>query len=78
MTREIRKCSKCRDYSFSLGRCVRGKINPPTIKGGLSAAQFMGLSYICPFAKHYEKIKKELAYEMEDKVNKLISEEKEA
>ena len=58
-TREIRKCSKCRDYSFYLQRCIKGRINPPTIKGGLSAAQFMGLSCICPFAKHYEKISNE-------------------
>ena len=54
--REIRKCSKCPEYSFSLQRCKQGKINPPTIKGGVQAAMIMGTSYICVWAKHYSKI----------------------
>jgi len=54
--REVRKCSKCPEYSFSLKRCKQGKINPPTIKGGVQAVSFMGMSYICVWAKHWDKI----------------------
>jgi len=52
-----RKCSKCEHYSYGLRRCRIGKINPPTIKGGLEAAKFMGISYICVWAKHYDAIR---------------------
>lgn len=55
--REIRQCSKCNLYKRALGRCAAGKINPPTIKGGVSAAKLMGISYICPWAKHRDKIR---------------------
>lgn len=65
MPREIRKCSKCGHYSRSLQRCLLGKINPPTIKGGVDAVRFMGFSYICGYAKYYDKIKAELVKEME-------------
>jgi len=41
------KCSKCEHYSYSLQRCKLGKMNPRTIKGGIEAAKWMGLSYIC-------------------------------
>lgn len=41
------KCSKCSRYSYSLLRCLDGKINPRTIKGGAEAALIMGISYIC-------------------------------
>lgn len=54
---EPRKCSKCPRYSCPLLRCRDGKINPPTIKGGVSAAKIMGMSYICRYSKHYDKIK---------------------
>jgi hypothetical protein len=54
--REIRKCSKCEHYSYSIRRCKLGKINPPTIKSGVEAARFMGLSHICKYAKYYDKI----------------------
>jgi hypothetical protein len=63
--REIRKCSKCGHYSFGLSRCLLGKINPPTIKGGVDAVSFMGFSYICGYAKHYDKIKAELVKRMQ-------------
>ena len=63
MEREIRKCSKCKHYSYSLKRCKLGMINPPTIKGGIEAARIFGLSYICPWAKHYSKIGDRLCQE---------------
>lgn len=50
------KCSECMSYSFKLGRCRNGKINPRTIKGGVEAAKFMGISYICLEAPHRAKI----------------------
>ena len=42
-------CTKDCDgfYSYSLNRCTLGKINPRTIKGGVEAASYMGMSYIC-------------------------------
>ena len=42
-------CTKDCDgmYSFPLHRCKLGKINPRTIKGGIEAAKFMGIDYIC-------------------------------
>jgi len=40
-------CRSCQLYSRSLLRCVNGKINPPTLKGAVSAAIIMGPSYIC-------------------------------
>ena len=62
-------CTKCSDYSYSLKRCTRGMINPKTIKGGVEAARFMGLGYICDLCdikpkimeKLYEKLKKKTA-----------------
>ena len=41
------KCTKCSRYSYSLRRCLDGKIRPATIKGGIEAASIMGLSYLC-------------------------------
>jgi hypothetical protein len=41
------KCSKCEHYSYQLSRCRLGKINPRTIKGGIDAVKWMGISYIC-------------------------------
>jgi len=49
------KCSKCPAYSFKLSRCKQGKINPPTIKGGIQAASFMGISYICAIDAENQK-----------------------
>ena len=40
-------CSKCAQYSFSLGRCVLGRIMPKTIKGGIKATRIMGNAYVC-------------------------------
>lgn len=58
-------CSKCTDYSYSLGRCKRGMILPRTIKGALEAATFMGWGYICGKSplkgKAMNKAAKELA-----------------
>jgi hypothetical protein len=45
------KCTKCEYYSFPLRRCKLGKINPPTIKGGVEAARIMGLDYICAYGE---------------------------
>ena len=65
------KCSKCGNYSFPLRRCVLGKVKPPSVKGGVDAARFMGLEYICSIdaenaqlkAKVMEKLRKELSNE---------------
>jgi hypothetical protein len=54
------KCSECQIYSFKLQRCKLGKINPKTIKGGVEAANLMGLDYICSSATHREKIAERL------------------
>ena len=59
---EIRKCSKCEHYSFALKRCKLGKINPPTIKGGVEAANIMGANYICRWSKYHSKIMTKLIY----------------
>lgn len=77
MPRKIRKCSECSRYPRPLLRCLDGKINPPTIKGGVDAVKLMGLSYICPFAKYYDKIKAVLVSEMENKQEKILSSTKE-
>jgi hypothetical protein len=58
--REVRKCSKCSRYSFKVGRCLDGMINPPTKKGAVSAAKIMGYSYICPWAKWKLAVREEL------------------
>ena len=41
------KCSKCRNYSTKVRRCMKGVINPSTIKGGVDAARWFGMNYIC-------------------------------
>ena len=41
------KCTKCSRYSYPLRRCLDGMINPKSIKAGVEAARFMGISYIC-------------------------------
>lgn len=58
------KCTKCREYSFKLRRCKLGKINPTTIKGGLEAVRFMGLSYICHLSPLRRKITDRLQKEV--------------
>jgi Zn ribbon nucleic-acid-binding protein len=54
--KEFRECGKCGFYSKKLGRCTNGKINPNTIKGGIDAAQFMGIYYICDYCQFKLKI----------------------
>jgi hypothetical protein len=54
----IRKCSKCDRYSFSLSRCLDGKVNPPTLKGSKEATDIFGLSYLCPYSKWWKKVAK--------------------
>jgi len=54
------KCTKCQWYSYSLRRCRNGKINPRTIKGGVEAASFMGLDYICNYCDLKTKIRNKL------------------
>lgn len=60
-------CKACKQYSFKLGRCLLGKINPRTKKGAHEAARIMGWSYICNYntwkCKHLlALIEKEEAY----------------
>lgn len=50
-------CTKCSEYSYSLRRCILGKINPKTIKGGIEAAELMGISYICNLCDLKDKIR---------------------
>ena len=52
----MKGCSVCAQYSRQLLRCKMGKINPRTIKGGVDAARFMGISYICYFSPLKQKI----------------------
>ena len=59
-------CSECKDYSFALRRCIKGMINPRTIKGGLGAARLMGISYICPLSSLKQKITVRLIEEVEN------------
>ena len=54
------KCSKCASYSRADHRCRNGKIQPPTIKGGVEAARIMGISYICVHSPLRAKIEKKL------------------
>ena len=54
------KCGKCGSYSRQLGRCLQRKINPRTIKGGVEAADWMGLSYICVKSPLYKKVREKL------------------
>ena len=53
-------CSSCLKYSYKLSRCIDGKINPRTIKGGVDAARFMGLGYICQLSPIKAKIVKKI------------------
>ena len=55
------KCSKCSRYSYSLRRCLDGKIRPRTIKGGMEAARFMGISYICGIDSENHELKVKIA-----------------
>lgn len=46
--RRYTTCGKCDDYSYALKRCkLASKVNPPTLKGTVSAMETMGASYIC-------------------------------
>jgi len=40
-------CKSCGSYSYRLARCIKGMINPRTIKAAKSAAVMMGSEYIC-------------------------------
>lgn len=44
-------CKGCKRYSFSLQRCLDGKINPSTKKAAVAASNVMGAGYICPMNK---------------------------
>jgi len=65
-------CSKCSNYSFSLQRCKKGKINPRTVKIGTEAAKVMGIDYICLFSEMkdeiIERLKKETKNEPANRV----------
>jgi len=58
------KCSECSQYSYQHRRCLQGKINPSTIKGGKEAAKIMGIEYICNMAPRYGAILQSLCKEM--------------
>ena len=46
--KEKRKgCRKCGLYSASLGRCIKGKVNPASLKAAKGIAKFMGIGCIC-------------------------------
>lgn len=63
------KCTKCRNYSFAVRRCSLGKCNPPSIKGGVDAARWFGITYICGVGEENRKKK--------DKIMKKLLEERE-
>jgi hypothetical protein len=59
----IRTCRKskispngCPRYSYTLSRCLDGKINPPTLKGAISAEKVCGFGYVCVYSKWREKL----------------------
>jgi len=51
MAVEFKTCGKCSNYSYSLSRCKLGFVNPRSLKDTISAMNFGGSSYICPFSK---------------------------
>lgn len=53
-------CSTCTEYRRNLGRCVLGKINPPTVKGAVAGASLMGITYICNKFGMRDKVQAEL------------------
>lgn len=55
------KCTKCARYSYPLRRCLDGMIRPATIKGGVDAARFMGMSYICGIDTENAQLKAKVA-----------------
>lgn len=63
--RELRKCTKCSLYSFSLRRCKRGQINPRTRKGAIEAASIMGVEYVCDYAKWKDAVVEHLGRDYE-------------
>lgn len=62
------KCSKCAQYSFPLHRCKLGKIKPPSVKGGVEAALFMGLDYICACDEENAKLKAKIREKLMEKL----------
>jgi hypothetical protein len=67
-------CSKCTHYSFTMQRCLLGKINPPTISGGISSAKIFGVDYICPKGNHRAKIVKAIQEEVLQQIYKQAKE----
>ncbi len=65
MTKKTKiKCTKncpVNGYDCSVRRCKFGKINPPTVKGGVEAVKWMGISYICQYANHRDAIVQKLS-----------------
>ena len=45
------KCSKCQYYSYGVKRCLLGKVNPPSLKGGAEAMETFEFSYVCSVDK---------------------------
>lgn len=48
-------CGKCSHYSYKLGRCRDGKVNPRTLKGTVAAMKIMGINYICRYSRWKQK-----------------------
>jgi hypothetical protein len=57
-------CAKCSAYRYDVRRCGFGKINPTTIKGGVDAAKFMGINYICDVDGMRKKVSLAIAKEI--------------
>lgn len=47
------KCTECRSYSRGLRRCLKGKANPPTLKGAMDVAKWGNL---CLQSKWLEQV----------------------
>ena len=56
-------CSKCRNYSFGLRRCLLSKANPNTKKGTKEAMKIMGPTYVCEHNKWRQVIFNEMVLE---------------
>ena len=67
---KITACTKeCSNWRRDVNRCALGKINPPTIKGGVDAAGVMGISYICGLTYRGHKVREKLIAELDAERN---------
>jgi len=63
----IKGCSVCTFYSKNLSRCVRGYVNPKTIKDGLQGMK-MGMLKPCPYTEKGQKVIERYKKEKEQEV----------